>query len=136
MMPVSRNNLSPPYYLVRPDKYYLSKTITHWIKIHRCIVQIKMRIIDKATPHSNPKQTKIKKCESEFNCYKCFKILILNLWSVDQEGPVKIYGGGPRECSENSHQHCIVFSINSLCFVSTFSLMGHFEWHIVVRVID
>src|SRR6218665_403694 len=57
----------------------------------------------------------------------------------DQEGPVKIYSEGPRECSENIHQHCVynslhVFSINSLCFVSTFSLWGdHFEWHIVVR---
>jgi len=24
-----------------------------------------------------------------------------------QEEPVKIYGGGPRECSENIHQHCM-----------------------------
>src|SRR6218665_3653361 len=68
-----------------------------------------------------PKTKKIKK-ESEFNCYKCFKIMILNLWSEDQERPVKIYGGGLRECSGNIHQHCIIFSINSLCFVSTFSL--------------
>ena len=48
--------------------------------------------------------------------------MILNLWSVDHEGPLKIYGGGPRECSENMHQH--VFSINNLWFVSTFSLRG------------
>jgi len=26
--------------------------------------------------------------------------MILNLWSVE---PLKIYGGGPRECSENIH---------------------------------
>jgi len=25
----------------------------------------------------------------------------------DQEGPVKIYSGDPRQCSENIHQHCI-----------------------------
>jgi len=39
--------------------------------------------------------------------------MILNLWTGDQEGPVEIYGGGPRECSENIHQHCMhVFRIN------------------------
>jgi len=27
--------------------------------------------------------------------------MILNLWSAHQEGPVKIYGGGPPECYEN-----------------------------------
>jgi len=32
--------------------------------------------------------------------------MILNQWSADQEGPVKIYGGGLREWSENIHQHC------------------------------
>jgi len=31
--------------------------------------------------------------------------MILNLWSADQEVPVKTHGGGPRECSENIHQH-------------------------------
>jgi len=25
--------------------------------------------------------------------------MIFNLWSADQEGPVKLNGGGPRECS-------------------------------------
>jgi len=29
--------------------------------------------------------------------------MILNLWSADQEGPMTIYGRGPRECSENVH---------------------------------
>jgi len=33
--------------------------------------------------------------------------MILNLWSQDQEGPVKIYGGGSWECSENIHQRCM-----------------------------
>src|SRR6218665_1365582 len=46
----------PPYYLVRPDKLYLSKMIPHWIKIHRCFLQLKLRIIDKAILRSNPKQ--------------------------------------------------------------------------------
>jgi len=31
--------------------------------------------------------------------------MILDLWSEDHEGPVKIYGGSPRKCSENIHQH-------------------------------
>jgi len=34
-----------------------------------------------------------------FNLKECLKIMILTLVSVDQEGPVKIYGGGPQECS-------------------------------------
>ena len=49
--------------------------------------------------------------------------MILNLWSVDQEGPLKIYGGGPRvfwKYSSTLH----VFSINNLRFVYTFSLKG------------
>jgi len=37
--------------------------------------------------------------------------MILNLWSEDQEGPVKIYGGGPRECSKNIHQHSMYICI-------------------------
>ena len=47
-----------------------------------------------------PKTKKIKQLRSEVNCYKCFKIMILNLLSSDQEGPVNIYGrpgGGPRD---------------------------------------
>jgi len=40
--------------------------------------------------------------------------MILILWSEDQEGPVKIYGGGARLCSENIHQQQHAFSINSL----------------------
>jgi len=32
--------------------------------------------------------------------------MISNLWSAEQEGHVKIYVGGPRECAENTHQHC------------------------------
>jgi len=41
---------------------------------------------------------------------------------------VKLDDGGPRKCSENvyQHQHSMfmlnVFSINSLCFLSTFGL--------------
>jgi len=50
--------------------------------------------------------------------------MILNLWSANQEGSVKIYGRGPRECSENIHQHCMYLAFNSLCFVSTYSLTG------------
>src|SRR6218665_3517091 len=50
----------PPYYLVLPDKLFLSKVIPHWIKIHRLIVQLRMRIpvIDKAIPRTNKKQRK------------------------------------------------------------------------------
>jgi len=36
--------------------------------------------------------------------------MILNLWSADQDGPMKIHGVGPRECSENIHQHCMDFA--------------------------
>ena len=72
-----------------------------------------MRIIDKAIPRTNQKQSKFKKFESEFNCYNCFKIMILNLWSVDQEGPLKIYGGGPREGSENIHQHYMYLALTA-----------------------
>ena len=39
--------------------------------------------------------------------------MILNLWSKDQEGPVKIYGRGPRECSENIHQHCMYLALTA-----------------------
>ena len=50
---------------------------------------------------------------------ECFKIMILNLWSEDQEGPVKIYGGGPRKCSENIHQYCMYLSLTAcvLCLL-------------------
>jgi len=37
--------------------------------------------------------------------------MILNLWSADQEGSVKIYGGGPRKCSEIIHQHCMYLAL-------------------------
>ena len=45
--------------------------------------------------------------------------MIINLWSEDQEGPVKVYGGVPREGSENVHQHCIY-----LAFCISLSLRG------------
>ena len=58
----------------------------------------------------------------------------LNLRSSDQEGPVKIYGGGPRECSENIHQHCMYLALTA-CVLYLLSVYGdHFEWHIVVWV--
>jgi len=41
------------------------------------MVQLKMRIIDQAQNKEN-----LRNSESEFNCYKCFKIMILNLWSA------------------------------------------------------
>jgi len=44
-----------------------------------------MRIFYKAIPVSNPKQRKLKHSESEFNCYKCFKNMIINLWFSHQE---------------------------------------------------
>jgi len=72
-----------------------------------------MRIIDKAIPRTNKKQRKLKKFESEFNCYNCFKIMILNLWSADQERPMKIYGGGPGECSKNIYQHCMYLALTA-----------------------
>ena len=50
--------------------------------------------------------------------------MILDLWSEDQEGPVKIYGRDPRECSENIHQHCMYLALTACAFVSTFSLRG------------
>jgi len=63
-----------------------------------------------------PKTKKIEQLRSEVNCYKCFKIMILNLLSSDQEGPVNIYGrpgGGPRDCSENIHQHCMYLALTA-----------------------
>jgi len=39
--------------------------------------------------------------------------MILNLWTADQEGPVKIHGGGPRECSENIHQLCMYLALTA-----------------------
>ena len=39
--------------------------------------------------------------------------MILNLWSEDQEGPVKIYCGGPRERSENIHQHWMYLALTA-----------------------
>ena len=57
--------------------------------------------------------------------------MILNLWSEDQGG--KIYGGGPREGSENIHQHC-TYSALTACVLPLLLVYGdHFEWHIVVR---
>jgi len=41
------------------------------------------------------------------------KIMISNLWSEDQEGIVKIYGEGPRECSENIHQCCMYLALTA-----------------------
>jgi len=37
--------------------------------------------------------------------------MILNLWSANQKGPVKLYGGDPWECSENIHQHCMYLAL-------------------------
>jgi len=37
----------------------------------------------------------------------------LNLWSGGKEGAVKIYGGGPRGCSENINQHCIYLEVTT-----------------------
>jgi len=37
--------------------------------------------------------------------------MILNLWSADQEGPVKICGGGLRKCSENIPQQRMYLAI-------------------------
>ena len=37
--------------------------------------------------------------------------MILDLWSEDQEMPVKIYGGGTQEYSENIHQHCMYLAL-------------------------
>jgi len=56
------------------------------------MIQLKMRVIDKAIPWSNPNKENLKKIKKVFlKCYRCFEIMILNLWSEDQEGPVKIY---------------------------------------------
>jgi len=35
---------------------------------------------------------------------------------VVQEGPVKIYGGGPQKCSENIHQHCMYLALTTGVF--------------------
>jgi len=59
--------------------------------------------------------------------------MILNLWSVDQEGPVKIYGGGPQECSENIHQHCMYLALTVYVLYLFLFKGDHFEWYIVVR---
>ena len=76
------------------------------------MLQFKLRVIDKAIPWSNPNKEN-KKLKSEFNCYKCFKIMILDLSSEDQEGPVKLYCVGPRECYENIHQHCMYLALTA-----------------------
>src|SRR6218665_2625236 len=55
------------------------------------MVQFKMRVINKPIPCSNPNRENKNNKESEFNCYICFKIMILDLWSEDQEGPGKIH---------------------------------------------
>jgi len=39
--------------------------------------------------------------------------MTLNLWFEDQEGPFKIYGGGPWECSENIYQHCTYLALTA-----------------------
>ena len=39
--------------------------------------------------------------------------MILNLWSADQERPVRIYGGGPGEGSENIYQHCMYLALTA-----------------------
>jgi len=39
--------------------------------------------------------------------------MVLDLWSEDQEGSGKIYGGGPWECSENIHQHCMYLALTA-----------------------
>jgi len=39
--------------------------------------------------------------------------MIFNLWSEDQEGPAKIYDGGPLQCSENIHQHCMHLALTA-----------------------
>ena len=66
--------------------------------------------------------------------------MILNLWSEDQEGPVKIYSGGPRGCFENIHQHCMYLALTACVFIYFWFNGDHyFEWHIVVwedRLID
>ena len=48
--------------------------------------------------------------------------MIFNLWSEEQEVPVKVYGGGPQECYEDIHQHCMYLALTAC--VSTFSLRG------------
>src|SRR6218665_2261448 len=49
--------------------------------------------------------------------------MILNLWSEDQDSPVEIYGGGPRECSENIEQHCMYLALTA-CVLYLFSVLG------------
>ena len=49
--------------------------------------------------------------------------MILNLWSANQEGPVKIMAE-VRGSVMKIFINIVLFSANSLCFVSTFSLRG------------
>src|SRR6218665_2324668 len=69
----------------------------------------------KAIPCSSQKQRKLK-IESEFNRYKCFKIMTLNqCGSRKKRGAVKIYGGGSRKCFKNILQYCMYLALNVLC---------------------
>jgi len=62
--------------------------------------------------------------------------MILNPWSEDQEGIVKIFGGG-REGVLNIHQCCMYLALTACVLYTYFYFKeDHFEWHIVVRGID
>ena len=53
------------------------------------MAQLKLRVIDKAITWSNPNKVNKKNYESEIICYRCFNIVILDLWSEDKELPVR-----------------------------------------------
>ena len=59
--------------------------------------------------------------------------MILELWPEDQEGPVKKYGGGLPERSENIHQHCIYLALTACVLYLLYFKRDHFEWYVVVR---
>ena len=60
--------------------------------------------------------------------------MILNLWSANQEGNVKLYGGGPRKCSEPIHQHCMYLALTDCVLYLLLVKGGSFRK--VYRLID
>jgi len=56
--------------------------------------------------------------------------MILNHKSkpANQEGPVKIYGEGPRESSENIHQHCIYLALRAYQLINQSNIRLLTRW--------
>ena len=99
--------------MARGDKLFLSKMIPHWIKINRYMLQLKMHIIDKDIPWLNQKQRKLK--------IKKLNLIVINVLRFLICGP-RTKGGPVKRVFWKYSSTLHVFSINSLCFVSTLSV--------------